>query len=55
MASSPSRRGEIGRSTSRIHREYGRPIQSVTTVTATIVAMTVFFVGLFPAEGVALS
>jgi hypothetical protein len=55
MASSPSRRGEIGRSTSRILREYGRPVQSVTTVTATIVAMTVFFVGLFPAEAVVLS
>ncbi|PSP67852.1 amino acid permease [Halobacteriales archaeon QS_1_69_70] len=45
------RRGQAPRAFTRIHREYGTPIWSVTTVTATIVAMIVFFIALFPAEG----
>jgi nucleotide-binding universal stress UspA family protein len=38
----------------RIHPRYGTPFWSVTTVTATIVAMIVFFIALFPAEGAPL-
>jgi APA family basic amino acid/polyamine antiporter len=48
------RRGQAPRPFTRIHSEYGTPVWSVTTVTATIVAMIVFFIGLFPAEGAPL-
>jgi APA family basic amino acid/polyamine antiporter len=45
------RRGQAPRPFIRIHPKYGTPFWSVTTVTATIVAMIVFFIALFPAEG----
>jgi APA family basic amino acid/polyamine antiporter len=45
------RRGQAPRPFLRIHPKYGTPFWSVTTVTATIVAMIVFFIALFPAEG----
>jgi APA family basic amino acid/polyamine antiporter len=48
------RRGQAPRPFTRIHPEYGTPIWSVTTVTGTIVAMIVFFIALFPAEGAPL-
>lgn len=48
------RRGQAPRQFIRIHPEYGTPFWSVTTVTATIVAMIVFFIALFPAEGAPL-
>jgi len=48
------RRGQAPRPFLRIHPEYGTPFWSVTTVTATIVAMIVFFIALFPAEGAPL-
>jgi amino acid transporter/nucleotide-binding universal stress UspA family protein len=44
------RRGQAPRPFIRIHPKYGTPFWSVTTVTATIVAMIVFFIALFPAE-----
>ena len=47
-------RGQAPRPFIRIHPEYGTPFWSVTTVTATIVAMIVFFIALFPAEGAPL-
>ena len=48
------RRGQAPRPFIRIHPEYGTPFWSVTTVTATIVTMIVFFIVLFPAEGAPL-
>jgi amino acid transporter len=48
------RRGQAPRPFTRIHPEYGTPFWSVTTVTAAIVAMIVFFIALFPAEGAPL-
>jgi amino acid transporter/nucleotide-binding universal stress UspA family protein len=45
------RRGQAPRPFTRIHPEYGTPFWSVTTVTGTIVAMIIFFIVLFPAEG----
>jgi amino acid transporter/nucleotide-binding universal stress UspA family protein len=48
------RRGQAPRPFTRIHPEYGTPIWSVTAVTATIVAMIIFFIALFPAEGAPL-
>ena len=48
------RRGQAPRPFTRIHPDYGTPIWSVTTVTGTIVAMIVFFIALFPAEGAPL-
>ncbi|MEF8772611.1 amino acid permease [Halodesulfurarchaeum sp.] len=44
-------RGQAPRPFTRIHPKYGTPFWSVTTVTATIVAMIVFFIALFPTEG----
>lgn len=48
------RRGQAPRPFTRIHPKYGTPFWSVTTVTATIVVMIVFFIALFPAEGAPL-
>lgn len=45
------RQGQAPRRFSRIHREYGTPFWSITTVTATISGIIVVFVALFPAEG----
>ena len=45
------RRGQAPRRFSRIHPEYGTPTWSVGTATATIVALIVAFIALFPAEG----
>jgi amino acid transporter/nucleotide-binding universal stress UspA family protein len=45
------RQGQAPRAFSRIHPLYGTPFWSVTTATATIVAMIVAFIALFPAEG----
>jgi amino acid transporter/nucleotide-binding universal stress UspA family protein len=45
------RRGQAPRPFTRIHSRYGTPFWSVTTVTATIMAMIVFFIALFPTEG----
>jgi amino acid transporter/nucleotide-binding universal stress UspA family protein len=44
-------RGQAPRRFSRIHPDYGTPSWSVATTTATIVALIVFFIALFPAEG----
>jgi len=44
-------RGQAPRRFSRIHPDYGTPSWSVTTATATIVALIVVFIALFPAEG----
>lgn len=44
-------RGQAPRRFSRIHPDYGTPSWSVATATATIVALIVFFIALFPAEG----
>ncbi|ADB60470.1 amino acid permease-associated region [Haloterrigena turkmenica DSM 5511] len=49
-----ARRGQAPRPLFRIHSDYGTPFWSVVTVTATIVAMIVFFIGLFPAENAPL-
>jgi amino acid transporter/nucleotide-binding universal stress UspA family protein len=43
-------RGQAPRSFTRIHDEYGTPLWSVSTVTATIVVLIVAFIGVFPAE-----
>jgi amino acid transporter/nucleotide-binding universal stress UspA family protein len=48
------RRGQAPRPFTRIHADYGTPFWSVTAVTGTIVAMIVFFIALFPAEGAPL-
>jgi APA family basic amino acid/polyamine antiporter len=48
------RRGQAPRPFTRIHPEYGTPFWSVTTVTATIVAMIAVFIALFPSEGAPL-
>jgi len=45
------RQGHAPRRFARIHREYGTPFWSVTTVTATIVAMIFLFITLFPVHG----
>ncbi|WP_254530168.1 amino acid permease [Natrinema gelatinilyticum] len=45
------RQGQAPRRFSRIHPVYGTPFWSVTTVTATIVALIVTFIMLFPADG----
>ncbi|WP_254272004.1 amino acid permease [Haloarcula marina] len=45
------RQGQAPRRFSRIHREYGTPFWSVMTATATIVALIVLFIAVFPAEG----
>ncbi len=45
------RRGQAPRPFTRIHQQYGTPIWSVITVTATIVAMITFFIAVFPAHG----
>lgn len=47
-------RGQAPRPFIRIHPKYGTPFWSVTTVTATITAMIIFFIALFPAEGAPL-
>ena len=44
-------RGQAPRRFSRIHPDYATPSWSVATATATIVALIVFFIALFPAEG----
>jgi amino acid transporter/nucleotide-binding universal stress UspA family protein len=45
------RQGQAPRPFARIHTRYGTPFWSVMATTATIVAMIVVFIGLFPAEG----
>jgi amino acid transporter len=45
------RQGQAPRPFARIHTRYGTPFWSVMGTTATIVAMIVVFIGLFPAEG----
>ncbi|MFC7046339.1 amino acid permease [Halobacteriaceae archaeon GCM10025711] len=45
------RQGQAPRRFSRIHPDYGTPFWSVTTATATIVALIALFIGVFPAEG----
>ena len=45
------RQGQAPRPFARIHTRYGTPFWSVVGTTATIVAMIVVFIGLFPAEG----
>ena len=45
------RQGQAPRRFSRIHPDYGTPFWSVTTATATIVALIVTFIAIFPAEG----
>jgi amino acid transporter/nucleotide-binding universal stress UspA family protein len=49
------RRGQAPRRFSRIHPEFGTPSWSVATVTATIVALIVLFIGVFPAHEGALA
>jgi len=45
------RQGQAPRPFARIHTRYGTPFWSVMATTATIVAMIIVFIGLFPAEG----
>ncbi|WP_049894292.1 amino acid permease [Salinarchaeum sp. Harcht-Bsk1] len=45
------RQGQAPRSMTRIHPDFGTPFWSVTTATATIVAMIVGFIVVFPAHG----
>mgnify|MGYP000138557640 FL=1 len=45
------RQGQAPRPVSRIHPDFGTPFWSVTTATATIVAMIVGFIVVFPAHG----
>jgi amino acid transporter/nucleotide-binding universal stress UspA family protein len=45
------RQGQAPRPFSRIHRRYNTPFWSVWTATATIAALIVLFIGVFPAEG----
>ena len=45
------RQGQAPRRFSRIHPQYGTPTWSVGTATATIVALIVAFIAIFPAEG----
>jgi amino acid transporter/nucleotide-binding universal stress UspA family protein len=45
------RQGQAPRRFSHIHPEFGTPFWSVTGATATIVALIVVFIGLFPADG----
>jgi amino acid transporter len=45
------RQGQAPRRFSRIHPRFNTPFWSVTTATATIVALIVIFIAVFPAEG----